>query len=166
MFRGPGGGEEVARVQIRIAEILVHRAVEMVGPRLQNEVRRALAAVHHRRAGRLQLELLHRFRRNAQRNVSHLALNRRVGDRHSFEVHLARVALCAGDVAEAVRPGIRRHSRHQAGERRGVAWSVAHKQRQRHVDIVPHRLPDTRIHRVQLRRRIDHRDLFARGPHF
>ena len=52
MLRRVPASKEAARIQHGISEVLVHRAVEFVRSRLDHEIRSALSAELHRRAGK------------------------------------------------------------------------------------------------------------------
>ena len=67
-----GGGEERLAVEPLVAEELEGAAAEQVGARLDDVVRRALAVVHDGRAAGLDLELVDRLDRDAERQVAAL----------------------------------------------------------------------------------------------
>ena len=96
----PGGlrlrrtlGKKAPRVKRRIADVIRHRTMELIGTRFDHIVLRAYALEFHRGTARHYLELIHSVHRYSQRNRTVIALLRNRPQRNSVHVHFIQIAV-------------------------------------------------------------------------
>ena len=148
--------------------------MELVGPGLENVIGHALAFVHGFGAVSFHLKLIYRFHRNAERQITGVALGAGAGQRQAFDVDFVLIGLTAvegsGGRARRLRAVVT-HAARETSERRRIARRSIHRQRKSIVNPVVDGGPEGYIVGLQASRligdgdRLGGRSDLQRGVH-